>query len=306
MRTGDLAVALPEAHGDGQAAAGVGVGRDTRAVGDGDRADDGEAEALPVGVPDALGAEALERLEEALDLVRRDDRAGVRHREAGRFAGRDLDPAARDVVPHRVVDEVRDEDLQQPRVTCDSRGRQRGVDPHRIAGPGIHHVPRQDRQVDGFPPLDSPLARRQRQQRVDQPLLRPPQHQHLMARRPQRVDAGVRIGEGHLQQRPLGGERCAQFVRRVRHEPLLRLERRLQPREQVVERVGEQRELVVAAGTAKPGRRCRLLAEMSRAVAVNLHRGLRKRTATSHPATMDTTAIAAARRRRRRHALHDG
>jgi len=55
----------------------------------------------------------------------------------------------------------------------------------------------------------------------------------------------------------------------------LRLKRCLQPREQVVERLAELGELVVATGEAQA--RLRLLAEMSRAVAVMVRSGRRNR-----------------------------
>jgi hypothetical protein len=55
---------------------------------------------------DAVGAEALEGLEEAVDLAGRDHRPGAADREcrlSGGVRGRDLDPAAVDVVGDRVV-----------------------------------------------------------------------------------------------------------------------------------------------------------------------------------------------------------
>src|SRR5215472_9381355 len=62
--------------------------------------------AFPSAPPAPPGVQPLERLEEPAELVRRDDRAGVAHREerpAVPFARADLDPAAGHVVPDRVV-----------------------------------------------------------------------------------------------------------------------------------------------------------------------------------------------------------
>jgi hypothetical protein len=58
-----------EGDGDGEAAVGWGGGGDGGTVGAGDRADDGQAETVAVGVVDAPGVEALEGLEEAVDLT---------------------------------------------------------------------------------------------------------------------------------------------------------------------------------------------------------------------------------------------
>ena len=54
-----------------------------------------------------------------------------------------------------------------------------------------------------------------------------PAAEQLLARRPQGRGARVRVGERDLEQRPLERQRRAQLVRRVGHEPALRLERRL-------------------------------------------------------------------------------
>ena len=66
--------------------------------------------------------------------------------------------------------------------------------------------------------------------------------------------ARVRVGERHLQQRPLERQRRSELVRRVGDEPPLCLERGLEPGEQVVERVAERLELVVGARPARVAR----------------------------------------------------
>jgi hypothetical protein len=55
-----------------EAASRPGAGGKSRAVGIGDGADDGQAEPVSVAVPDPLGAELLERLEQALHGIGRD------------------------------------------------------------------------------------------------------------------------------------------------------------------------------------------------------------------------------------------
>src|SRR5579862_7218422 len=85
------------------------LGGDGGMVGGGDRPDDREAEAVAVFVVGADGVEALERLEETVDLIGRDDRPGVGHGEHGLAVSRlggDFDASAGDVVPDGVVDEV--------------------------------------------------------------------------------------------------------------------------------------------------------------------------------------------------------
>jgi hypothetical protein len=107
-------------------------------------------------------------------------------------------------------------------------------------------------EVARLPPVDAPFAGRQGQQRVDEALGPLPEGKHLLARLAQRRRVGVRVRERHLEQGPLGRQRRPQLVRRVRHEAPLRLERRVQPGEQVVERPAEPGELVVAAAQPQP------------------------------------------------------
>ncbi len=73
-------------------------------------------------------------------------------------------------------------------------------------------------QVEGLPLLDAALAAGQREQRLDEAFLLVAQGQRLLAGRPQRRRAGVRVGERHLEQGPFRGERGAQLVRGVGDE----------------------------------------------------------------------------------------
>jgi hypothetical protein len=74
---------------------------------------------VPAWVTEPRGAEPLERLEQAVDLVGRDQRPGVADRY-GRppvsDGGGDLDPASVGVVPDGVTDQVRDQALGEGRV----------------------------------------------------------------------------------------------------------------------------------------------------------------------------------------------
>ena len=95
-------------------------------VGVGDRADDREAETEPVTVG-AAAVESLERLEEPVELGRRDRRAGVRDSEQRATVaglGREADAAVLDVVLDRVAEEVGDEALDEAWIA----GRVRRVD----------------------------------------------------------------------------------------------------------------------------------------------------------------------------------
>jgi hypothetical protein len=97
----------------------------------GDGADNGEAKAVTVVAAGGARAEPLERLEQAVDLVGRDDLPGAGHRQDGAGVagpGGDLDIPARDVVPDGVVDEVGGQLLDQKRVAVEDGGLDVGVD----------------------------------------------------------------------------------------------------------------------------------------------------------------------------------
>src|SRR5215472_14237047 len=74
-----------EAHLDVEPALGLGPRGERGAVRAGDRADDGQAQAVSVAVRGADATEPLERLEQALDLVRRYRGPRVAYPQ-GRFA----------------------------------------------------------------------------------------------------------------------------------------------------------------------------------------------------------------------------
>ena len=83
---------------------------------------------LVVGAP---GIETLEGLEEPVDFVRWDDRAGVgdrEHRCAVGGVGGDVNVPAGDVVADGVVDEVRDETFEESGVAVEGSGAHGGID----------------------------------------------------------------------------------------------------------------------------------------------------------------------------------
>jgi hypothetical protein len=87
-------------------------------VGERHRADDGQAKACPTLGPDAVAVQALERLEQVLDAVGGHDRPAAGDCQPGLVAlgnGRDVQPAAADVMADRVGDQVVDQGRQQDR-----------------------------------------------------------------------------------------------------------------------------------------------------------------------------------------------
>ncbi len=115
-----------------------------------DRCDDRQAEAVAVAVSEAIGSKPVEGLQQPLDLLA--GRSPVRcwrpqDRLPALGRGRDLDPAAGDVVAHGVVEEVRHEALDQARIadrrrrsSCVSRRSPRRVDLRRGARSGPRSV----------------------------------------------------------------------------------------------------------------------------------------------------------------------
>jgi hypothetical protein len=92
---------------------------------------DGQAQAEPAAVVRGFCGEPLERLEHAVYRVRRYLRPGVDHSDErlARFGSRaDRDLPAGDIVPQRVVNQVRDETLGETRVTVRGRPGGRSTD----------------------------------------------------------------------------------------------------------------------------------------------------------------------------------
>jgi hypothetical protein len=221
----------------------------------GDGRDDGEAEAEAV-VRRAV-AEPLERLEDAVGIGSADDRPGIGYGQlaaVGRAAGADPDVAAGNVVPGRVVDQVRDEAHRQHRVTGDDGGLEGGVQAAVADVGGVEYVFRGGGQVDVFPDGEPALIARQQEQRADEVLGVVHGGADVNRHAPQVVGRGVRAAEHDVDGRAHDRERGAQLMRGVGHEPLLTLERDLQPAEHVVERLGQLAELVAWTRQRDPRR----------------------------------------------------
>lgn len=146
----------------------------------GDRTHDREPETDAVSVRAAIAIQPLERHQESLDVFRGNRRPGVGDPDrraldagAGVDAGLDVHVALWDVVPHGVVEEVRDQTLEQSPVTLNRGARQRGVEPRARLGARIsgEHLVRNRRQVDRFAAIETLLAAGEREQRLNQSLL---------------------------------------------------------------------------------------------------------------------------------------
>jgi hypothetical protein len=237
---------------DGQAAVGPGFGGDGGGVGAGDGADDGQAEAVAVAVgAGGARAEPLEGLEQAVDFGGRDDLAGVGHRQDGAGVadlGGDLDFPAADVVPDGVVDQVRDQLLDQERVTVEGGGLEIGLDVQaeaadRGAGGGQGFAG-DGGQVRGLALAGADFAAGQGEQRLEEVFLLGVGGEQFPADALPRIGGRGRVGEGDLEQGAFPGQWGAQLVGGVGGEAPLGIERCLQPREQVVKGICELLELV--------------------------------------------------------------
>ena len=97
----------------------------------GDGRGDGQAEAVAVTPACAARPEPLEGLEQPVDLGRRDDLPGVGHQHHGAGVARpggDEDIPACDVMPDGVVDQIRDQLVEQQRVAQQHRRLQIAAD----------------------------------------------------------------------------------------------------------------------------------------------------------------------------------
>src|SRR5579872_1711993 len=116
----------------GESAVRAELGVEAGVVRGGDRADDGQAEAVAAWMGRAVGGEPLEGLEELLDLVGRHGRTGVGDCQQGvavpGFRAY-LDGAAGQVVPDRVVDQVGGHPFGQVRVALHGGMAERDVQP---------------------------------------------------------------------------------------------------------------------------------------------------------------------------------
>jgi hypothetical protein len=195
------------------------VGGDGGAVCGRDGLHDGQSEAQAGPVVGPVRVQALERLEQPGDLVRRYRRAGVRHRQhrgARPRRGRQLQPTGGHVVSQRVVDEVDHEALDQARIAervgLVELGREAQPASTGLGFPSEENLGGDVGQIDRLPAVEPALPAGQRQQRVDQPILLVRGAEHQLVGGAERFDGGVGVGQGDLDHRALPGEWCTQFV----------------------------------------------------------------------------------------------
>src|SRR5215469_10028103 len=256
---GAVAGSAGEGDVDGQAAAGLGLRGDGGGVRCGDGADNGEAQAVTAVAAGGARAEPLEGLEQAVDLGGRDDLPGAGHRQDGVTVGGpggDLDVSAGDVVPDGVVDQVGGQLLDQERVTVEYGGLDVGLDVQalaadRVAGGGQGFAG-DGRQVGGPGLAGAGFAAGQGEHRLDEAFLLGVGGEQVPADGLPGGGGGGGIGEGDLEQGAFPGQGGAQLVRGVGGEAPLGAEGGFQPREQVVEGVGEFLELVVGSVQSQP------------------------------------------------------
>ena len=224
-----------------------------------DRLDDRQPEPRALSVARALGRKPLERPGEPADRTGVDDGAGVgdrQKRDAATSPGGHLDSPRVRVVREGVVDQVRDETLDQARIAGHRRRCEDGAQVDRAAPclglTGEQDLLGQDRQIERVALGETRLPAGEREECLDQAFLLRPGCEHPLVRGPEGLHGRVGVRQRQLDEGPLHGERRAQLVRGVRHELTLGLDELLQPREQRVEGVAEFLELVVRAAQCQP------------------------------------------------------
>ena len=205
----------------------------------GDLAHEGKAEAPAAGAL-AGAAGTVERLEDALALLRRQAAAGVAHgdRRAGAVA-RHGDGDRRSTVLDGVVEQVTYQPPQQHRVALDldRLARQVGIVARRLLGGKAE-------QVDALAAIPARLGviePARQQQLLDEPVHLDEVAHDLRARRV------LRFAQPDLDCHAQARQRGAQLVAGVGEKRLLRGEQAGEPGRRLVEGAPEQRDLVVAA-----------------------------------------------------------
>jgi hypothetical protein len=165
------------------------------------------------------------------------------------------DRAAGPVVSDGVLEQVEHESFDQARLAEQPGGLKPAINRNSahlgLAEKPVGDIPGDDVQLDRRRMGDPPLPLSQCQKGVDQPLLLFVLLQHLLTGLPECARAGVGIAQHHFHHRANGGERSAQLVGGVGHEPALSLEGAFQSAQQSVDRVSELPELIARAGQGK-------------------------------------------------------
>jgi hypothetical protein len=157
----------------------------------------------------------VEGSEQAVDLARWDDGAGVRDREdgaAGRGVGGEVDSALRNVVADGVFDQVCHEALDQFWV-AERDGRLEGCDsPEWLWVVGSHDIGCGRGEVDGFASQLPVLAEGEGEERLEQPFLPFAAGNDVLAHLSQGNAVGVGVRERDSRERELERDLASQFV----------------------------------------------------------------------------------------------
>jgi hypothetical protein len=227
-------------------------------MGERDRSDDRQPEAGAAVGADAVLLEPAERLEDRLQLVRRDHRPGVGHQQLGPAVvgpGGNPQLTAIVVVPDRVLHQVLYEPFDQDRVAGGRGGAGVAVDGDGAVGGLrcglVQYVPYDVGQVERCGAGDHVLAAGQGEQAVDEPLVPAVDDQQRFAEAAY-VLGGVRAAYRDVHERPVDRQRGAQLVRGVRDEAALAVERPGQPFQHRVEGVGQLLDVVAGPRVRDP------------------------------------------------------
>jgi len=189
----------------------------------GDRLDDGKTETAAVSGGALVRAQALEGLEQAVELAGRDHGAGVRDREDGAARGGvrgDLESASRNVVPDGIFDQVRHEALEQFRVAERDGGLEGRHASQQMTVMDSQDLGGRRGEVEGLSSQLPVLAAGEGEQRLEQPFLALAAGDDPLAHLSQRGRVGARVREGDARKRELERGLAAQFVSGVGGEAL--------------------------------------------------------------------------------------
>ena len=163
---------------------------------------------------------------------------------------------AGDVVAGGVVEEVRDEALDEARVASAWRrleGRvQMQAEALKLGRAALEDLVGERCEVEGFVPVEAALAACEGEECIGQLFLLLAEGEQPFGGGAEGVDRRVGVGEVRFEQRPLERERGAQLVGGVGDEAALGSEGGLEPVEQLVEGAGELAQLVVGAAEGEP------------------------------------------------------
>jgi hypothetical protein len=184
----------------------------------GDRLHDGEAEPDTLAGFGRMGSEPLEGSEKTLQFAGRDQGAGVGDDEVGASrlgAGCDVDPAADDVVPDRIRDEVGGQSLEQVRIAGRPGRLEHHDAPESAQAVSSERSGGDRRQVDRLAPLQPALAAGKSKTRLEQALLSPAGAEDVLADLSPDRHIRVRVGKCQFEKGTLDRQRRTQLMRNI-------------------------------------------------------------------------------------------